>query len=180
MINENRAAYAVITTARRSRDNVTSVTVINNGGRSRLQVIADNGTRTVPLAPTFHHQIGRALEDAAHAYARTRYGARKNWPARIVITHDGTLACEDAAPELGDHVFNGRVYHFNPAAGDAAHRVMQTRLMTARTKGLLRPAYENALAAFAAHLRLTDDHRSLYALARSYTRHNPLPETTTA
>jgi hypothetical protein len=177
MITANRAAYAVITTARRSREDVTSVTLINNGGRSRLQPVDDNGTRTVPLAPTLHRQIDRVLVDAAHAYARTRYGARKNWPARIVIAHDGALACEDAAPELGDHVLNGRVYHFSAAAADAAHRVMGARRLSAKTNGLLRPVYDRALATLAANLRLPVDNRTLYALARSYTRRHPLTET---
>lgn len=170
MTTSNRAAYVAIITARRSREGVTQVSVINNGGRSRLQVIGDNGTRTVPLAPSLHHRIGRALDDAAHGYARAHYGARKNWPVRFTITHDGVLACEDAAPELGDHVFNGKVYHFNEAAAEAAHRVMETRRLTASTKGLLRPAYENALTAFAAYIPLPTGHRNLYGLARSYTR----------
>ncbi|MEU2426940.1 hypothetical protein ABZ619_39010 [Streptomyces sp. NPDC007851] len=174
MITSNRAAYTVITTARRSHAGVTLVTLINNGGRSRLQYIGDNRTDTVPLAPVLHRQIGRAVEDAAHTYARTRYGARKNWPARIVITHDGTLDCADAAPELGDHVLNGRVYHFNTAAAEAAHRVMDARRLIANANELFRPIYDNALATFAAHLGLPASNRNLYALARSYTRRHPI------
>ncbi|MGR3875760.1 hypothetical protein ACUXZZ_45325 (plasmid) [Streptomyces graminifolii] len=174
MITTNRAAYAVITNARRSREGVTLVTLVHNGGRSRLQYIGDNGTRTVRLAPVLHHQIGRAVEEAARAYARARYGARKNWPARIVIAHDGILDCADAAPELGDHVLNGRVYHFSAAAAEAAHRVMLARRMSANSHGLLRAVYTNALAEFAAHLRLSVDNRNLYALARSYSRRHPL------
>ncbi|EST18059.1 hypothetical protein [Streptomyces roseochromogenus] len=173
MITANRAAYTVITTARRSTEGVTLVTLINNGGRSRLQYIGDNGTHTKHLAPVLHRQIARAVEDAAHTYARTRYGARKNWPARIVVTHDGTLDCADAAPELGDHVFNGRVYHFSDAAATAAHRAMDARRLSASTQGLLRPAYDVALATFAAHLGLPANYRNLYALARSYTRRHP-------
>ncbi|MFD9850508.1 hypothetical protein [Streptomyces parvus] len=69
---------------RGSRRDATMVTVLNNGGRSRL-FVQDNGT-SVPLAPTLHQAIDRDVTEAAHAYARTVYGARRAWPARFTVT----------------------------------------------------------------------------------------------
>lgn len=155
----------------RSHYGATTVTLINNGGRSKLLVSDYDGT-IKPLAPTMHASLGRGIDAAALIAARAAYGPRSQWPTRIVFTRPAApLTAEDAAAHLGDHVFNNRVYTFSPAAADAAHKVMASRQ-------LVRPGvtpYKRACATLARLVGMPDNTRTIdvFFLARSYTRRHP-------
>ncbi|MGY1548319.1 hypothetical protein [Streptomyces sp. MN6] len=171
-LTENRARHLLFTALARPMDGVTRIVFINNGGRSKLVVTDYDGT-IKHLAPTLHDRLWDDVIAAAHAAARAAHGPRKNWPARLVFeAPTAPLTYEDAAPHLGDHVLNNRVYTFSPAAADAAHRVMQA---IPYLKLNLPDPYHDALNALRRLLNLPDTApRSLVrSLARSYTRAHP-------
>ncbi|MDT0377256.1 hypothetical protein RM572_00505 [Streptomyces sp. DSM 42041] len=56
----------------------------NNGGRSRLDPMPVHGTK-IRLAPTINRRIEADLIEDAHAHAKATYGARRNWPVRLVL-----------------------------------------------------------------------------------------------
>lgn len=69
----------------RGHHGATQLVFVNNGGRSRL-ILTRSATGTVKaLAPVLHKQIAKDTITAAHAYAKTVHGARKNWPVHIAI-----------------------------------------------------------------------------------------------
>src|SRR5690606_21425150 len=124
-LTENRARHLLFAALARPLDGAPRITFVNNGGRSKLVVTDYDGT-IKRLAPTLHDLLWDDVFTAAHAAARAVHGPRKNWPARLVFeAPTKPLTYEDAAPHLGDHVFDNRVYTFTPAAAHAAHRVIQ-------------------------------------------------------
>ncbi|MFI9366069.1 hypothetical protein ACIG5E_34215 [Kitasatospora sp. NPDC053057] len=78
------AKARLFATADRGHDGTTRMVFMNNGGRSKLMPLDHDG-RAVALAPVLHRRIGAQVVEAAHVYARTAYGARRNWPARFTV-----------------------------------------------------------------------------------------------
>ncbi|MGA5183006.1 hypothetical protein [Streptomyces pseudogriseolus] len=171
-LTDNRARHLLFTALSRPVDGATRITFVNNGGRSKLVVTDYDGT-IKHLAPTLHDRLWDDVIAAAHAAARAAHGPRRNWPTRLTFeAPTAPLTYEDAAPHLGDHVLNNRVYTFTPAAADAAHRVMRA---TVYLKLNLSDPYHEAIDVLRRLLNLPDTaSRSLVRdLARSYTRKHP-------
>ncbi|MFJ8301310.1 hypothetical protein ACIQ9R_36165 [Streptomyces sp. NPDC094447] len=64
---------------------VTKLRVLNNGGRSKLDVIPLDGTHK-GMAPTLNRQIDTDLTEETHRYFRATYGARRLWPTHVTLT----------------------------------------------------------------------------------------------
>ncbi|MEU9752216.1 hypothetical protein AB0D90_03645 [Streptomyces althioticus] len=171
-LTENRARHLLFTALARPVDGPTRIAFINNGGRSKLVALNFDGTLK-HLAPTVHTRLWDDVITAAHEAARAVHGPRRNWPARLTFeAPTKPLTYEDAAPHLGDHVLNNRVYTFSPAAAEAAHRVMRA---TVYLKLNVPDLYHEAIEALRRLLDLPFDTptRNVRMLARSYTRAHP-------
>lgn len=173
-----RAAHLFFRHFRRSHPGTTTITFLNNGGRSKLMPFGHDG-QTAHLAPSMHRNIATGWEAAAVEYAKAVYGARKNWPASIVIdVPTEPLTYEDAAPHLGDHVLNNRIYTFSAEGADAAHRVVSLRERL-KTSEVRRMAYRQAIREvrlyvdFTAVGRQPEKDGDVFRLALSYVRRNP-------
>lgn len=168
-----RAAHHFFTHYDRSHTDATRVVFVNNGGRSHLVHVQGDGG-FVPLAPTMHQHIDKDVTAAAHTYARAVHGPRRNWPTHVTIIRPRQpLTPDDAAPHLGDHVLNNRVYTFNPAADTCARRALDYRRQMLHNPAA-GPDYRHAITLMAHYLRVDHlDPRHLFFLARSYVRAHP-------
>lgn len=87
---QNNPAQAVFAQWDRGSQGATRLVFLNNGGRSRLIMTA--GSRpgdAKELGPVFHKRIASDTIDEAHAYAKSVYGRRADWPVRITIDRPG-------------------------------------------------------------------------------------------
>jgi hypothetical protein len=172
-LTANRALHLLFAHLHRSQRGATRIVFINDGARTRLMPLDRDGITVTGLAPLVHKRIWDDVIDAAHTAARAVYGPRSNWPAHIVFEAPSTpLTHADAAPHLGDHVLNDRVYTFSPDAARAAHDVMKAIPLVSRgDKG----PYQRALDTLRRLLNLPEStpRSQVRQLAMSYTRRHP-------
>lgn len=172
-LTANRGLHHFFTAFDRGHVGTTEVVLLNNGGRSKLTVVHYDG-QTKRIAPTMHRAFGLDIDAAALIAARAVYGPRPQWPTRITLSRPSEpLIAGDAAPHLGDHVLNNRVYTVGPAAADAAHNVMSCRQLV--SLGIREP-YDRACSTLARLVGMPEGaaSRDVFSLARSYTRRHPV------
>lgn len=177
-VNTSRAAYAVITAARRLYPEATTVDVYNYGGTTRLDVFKADMAEDRALPEFTVRAVRAAMDAAAEAYAILAFGPRSAWPLHFTITHSGILDVADADRAAGDHVFNGRVWTgVGEQAIQAAHDILSYRRDMNRSE-TLRMAfgyqYDLAVRTLALAIGAPKRYRHLFSLARSVVKHNPV------
>ncbi|MFR9675833.1 hypothetical protein [Streptomyces sp. TR02-1] len=86
---EHRAcAVAVFREWDHSHEGASELLFLNNGGRSKLDLLTGFGQpgTTKRLAPVMHRAFVAETIAAAHAYAKTVFGRRADWPVRFTIS----------------------------------------------------------------------------------------------